>query len=113
MPGVYKEKVCTECKKVHRKRGPFCSQACSNAHRQLSDKTKLLHSYNAKEWKKTPEGVASTKKFARDVEKHKQNEIRRENGEYVLQDDDWYVVPTYEEREDIRDDDNWEEVNQW
>jgi hypothetical protein len=38
MPGVYKLKVCPECKKEHRKRGPFCSQACSNSHREVSDK---------------------------------------------------------------------------
>lgn len=110
MPGVYKKKVCLECNIEHRKRGKFCSQACSNAHRTIGDKTRLKHSHNAKEWKKTPEGVASTKKFARDIEKHKQNLIRRENGEYVLQDDDWYVVPDYGDKDDIRDDDNWEET---
>lgn len=113
MPGVYKQKVCPECNEVHRKRGPFCSQACSNAHRPISDKTRLKHSYNATEWKKTPEGIASTKKFARDVEKHQQNLIRRENGEYVLQDDDWYVVPEYADKDDIQDNDNWEEAEQW
>jgi hypothetical protein len=38
MPGVYKLKSCPECKKEHRKRGPFCSQACHNSHREVSDK---------------------------------------------------------------------------
>jgi hypothetical protein len=40
MPGVYKLKECPECKKEHRKRGPFCSQACSNSHREVSDKVR-------------------------------------------------------------------------
>jgi hypothetical protein len=93
MAGVYKQKECKQCGEVHRKRGPFCSQACSNSFREVGIKTKLLHSHNAKEWKKTPEGVASTKKFARDIETHKKNEERRANGEYVLQEDDWYVLP--------------------
>lgn len=38
MPGVYKLKECRNCKKEHRKRGPFCSQACSNSYREPSDK---------------------------------------------------------------------------
>lgn len=38
MPNVYKLKVCPECKKEHRKRGPFCSQACSNSHREPTEK---------------------------------------------------------------------------
>lgn len=113
MPGVYKEKICPNCNKVHRKRGPNCSQACANSVREISDKTKLIHSHNAKEWKKTPEGVASTKKFARDIARHKQNEERRSRGEYVLEDDDWYVVPEYGDKEDINDNDNWQEVDGW
>lgn len=93
MAGVYKEKECPNCKKLHRKRGQFCCVACSNSHREIGFKTKLIHSHNAKEWKKTPEGVASSKKFVRDIETHKKNQERRENGEYVLQEDDWYVLP--------------------
>jgi hypothetical protein len=38
MPGVYKLKNCPECNKEHRKQGRFCSQSCSNSHREVSDK---------------------------------------------------------------------------
>ena len=38
MPGVYKLKECPNCKKEHRKRGPFCSQGCHNSHREVSEK---------------------------------------------------------------------------
>jgi hypothetical protein len=37
MPGVYKLKSCPECKKEHRKQGIFCSQSCSNSHREVSE----------------------------------------------------------------------------
>jgi len=93
LPGVYKEKECLECKKVHRKRGPFCSQACSNTHREVKVTTRIKLSNVAKEYKQTPEGIASSKKLVRDAEKRKQDEERRAKGEYVLQEDDWYVLP--------------------
>lgn len=32
--GEYKEKVCPQCKKAHRRRGPFCSKSCSNLGRK-------------------------------------------------------------------------------
>lgn len=59
----------------------------------------------------TPEGIATTKKFARDIEKHK----RRQSGEYVPNEDDWYVVPDHDKDEDFNDD-GWTEVednNRW
>lgn len=110
MPGIYRKKVCTHCGVEHRKRGKYCSIACSNSHRTISDKTKLLHQRNSRDWKQTPEGIATTKKFARDVEKHK----RRQSGEYVPDDEDWYIVP--ERDDDTNDGDTWTEVednNRW
>jgi hypothetical protein len=61
MPGVYKLKNCPECKKEHRKKGKFCSQACSNSHREVSEKVienirKLAETNN-----RTPEGIAAAK----------------------------------------------------
>lgn len=112
MPGVYKEKECLECKKVHRKRGPFCSQACSNTHREVKVTTRMKLSQVAKEYKQTPEGIADTKKLVRDAARRLEDEKKRERGEYVLQEDDWYVVPGGStEVEDFRDDDNWQEVD--
>jgi hypothetical protein len=38
MPGVYRIKKCPNCKKDHRRRGPFCCQGCHNSFREVSDK---------------------------------------------------------------------------
>jgi hypothetical protein len=70
----------------------------------------------AKEYKQTPEGIADTKKLVRDAAKRLDDEKKRERGEYVLQEDDWYVVPGGAEPEDFRDSDNWQEIdndNSW
>jgi hypothetical protein len=61
VPGVYKLKNCPNCKKEHRKKGNFCSQACSNSHREVSEKVienirKLAETNN-----RTPEGIATAK----------------------------------------------------
>lgn len=110
MPGVYREKSCLECGKVHRKRGPFCSQACSNSHREVKVTTREKLSQVAKEYKQTPEGIADTKKLVRDAARRVEDNKKRDAGEYVLQEDDWYVLPFEPEVEDIRDDDDWQEV---
>lgn len=47
MPGVYREKECPTCGKKHRKKGPYCSKACSNAGRGFEVRAKL--SANARE----------------------------------------------------------------
>ncbi len=111
MPGVYREKSCPECSKVHRKRGPFCSQACSNSHRDVSVITREKLSKVATEYKQTPEGIADTKKLVRDTVKRADDNKKRDNGEYVLQEDDWYVLPFEEDKEDFRDGDEWQEVS--
>ena len=41
MPGVYREKVCPTCGKKHRKKGKFCSKACSNSGRDEVVRAKL------------------------------------------------------------------------
>ena len=58
MPGVYKLKTCPECKKEHRKRGVFCSQGCSNSHREVSDKVRENMRKVAAESQGTPERIA-------------------------------------------------------
>lgn len=102
MPGVYRKKNCPHCGIEHRGRGLFCSKACSNSNREVKPETKEKVSEKMKEFKLTPEGIAGTKKFLRDVETHKKNIEKRANGEYVLQEDDWYVLPP---SDDIDDDD--------
>ena len=64
----------------------------------------------ATEYKLTPEGIADTKKLVRDSVKRVEDNKKRENGEYVLQEDDWYVLPFEPDVEDFRDDDEWQEV---
>jgi hypothetical protein len=61
MPGVYRLKKCPECDKEHRKKGIFCSQACSNSHREVSDKVRENMRKVAEDYQKTPEAIAQTK----------------------------------------------------
>jgi hypothetical protein len=61
MPGVYKLKNCPECKKEHRKQGKFCSQACSNSHREVSDKVRENMRKVAEDYQRTPEAIARNK----------------------------------------------------
>jgi hypothetical protein len=62
MPGVYKLKNCPECNKEHRKKGLFCSQSCSNSHREVSEKQReqghKLAEYT-KENRGSPEQIAA------------------------------------------------------
>lgn len=39
--GQYREKTCPTCGTKHRKKGPFCSKACSNAGRSAETRAKL------------------------------------------------------------------------
>lgn len=41
MPGVYREKACPTCGKMHRKKGNFCSKTCSNKGRDDDYKQKM------------------------------------------------------------------------
>lgn len=113
MPGVYREKECPVCGIKHRKRGNHCSQSCANSTRVTSDETKRKLSRKTMLWKETEDGRLSTKEFAKNIEKHKDNEEKRSKGEYVLQEDDWYVVPGGSDTHDFRDDDDWQEVGEW
>jgi hypothetical protein len=59
MPGVYKLKSCPQCKKEHRKRGPFCSQACSNSHREPTENQREQGRKLAEERRGAPETIAA------------------------------------------------------
>lgn len=59
MPGVYKLKTCPECKKEHRKKGIFCSQGCSNSHREVTEKQREQGRKLAEDRKGTPEAIAA------------------------------------------------------
>jgi hypothetical protein len=62
--GQYKEKNCKYCKKLHRKRGPYCGQSCANRDRpEYSQKVSENMRKVAAEYNKTPEAVAKQKQF--------------------------------------------------
>ena len=62
--GQYKEKNCKHCTKLHRKRGPYCSQSCANYDRpEYSQKVADNMRKVAIEYNKTPEAIAQQKLF--------------------------------------------------
>lgn len=91
MPGVYRKKNCPHCGKEHRGRGLFCSVACSNSSREVKPETKAKLSEIQKEY--GPMTAARQRKIGQDNEK-------RAKGEYVLQEDDWYVLPPVDDEDD-------------
>lgn len=94
MPGVYKEKECPQCKKRHRGRGNFCSISCANTGQIKSPETKQKLAEKSREYRRTPEGIATTKLIARVTEK-------RHAGVTVLPEDEWIVeVPVDNEDDD-------------
>jgi hypothetical protein len=57
--GKYKEKNCKFCKTLHRKRGPYCCQACANRDRpEYSPKVAEAMRKVAVEYNRTPEAIA-------------------------------------------------------
>lgn len=58
----YKPHPCPYCKIIHRSIGPYCSQACANANREFTEQMRLNYSIAKKEYYKTPEGIATSKR---------------------------------------------------
>lgn len=57
--GKYKEKNCKFCQKPHRKRGPYCCQACANRDRpEYSANVSIAMRKVATEYNRTPEALA-------------------------------------------------------
>ena len=61
--GNYKKKNCKYCNKEHRKRGPYCSQSCSNSDRVPTDNMREAMRKVAVEYNKTPEAIAKQKQL--------------------------------------------------
>ena len=60
--GQYKEKNCKFCKKLHRKRGPYCGQSCANRDRpEYSANVANAMRKVAEEYNRTPEAIAKQK----------------------------------------------------
>jgi len=91
LPGVYKKKNCPNCGVEHRGRGQFCSVGCSNSFREVKPETRQKLSEIQKEY--GAQTAARQRKIGQDNEK-------RAKGEYVLQEDDWYVLPPSDDDDD-------------
>lgn len=91
MPGVYRKKNCPQCGVEHRKRGQFCSIACSNSFREVKPETRQKLSEIQTDY--------SAQTIARNIKRGEDN-AKRERGEYVLQEDDWYVLPPVDDEDD-------------
>lgn len=101
MPGVYKKKECPNCKKTHRGRGQFCSITCANTGRIVTPETKLKLSKKSTEYRRTPEGIATTKTIARVTEKRHDVNQKIKKGEYILEPDDYSIeIPILEDDDD-------------
>lgn len=61
MPGVYKEKSCLSCGVKHRKKGPYCSQACANTGREPTENMRKHMRKVAMDYNLTPEAIAQKK----------------------------------------------------
>jgi len=103
MPGVYAKKDCPNCKKTHRGRGQYCCISCANTGRKLSEETKQKLSVKSREYRNTPEGIATTKTIARVTEKRHDVNQKIKEGHYILEPDDWAVeIPTFDDDDNIR-----------
>jgi hypothetical protein len=56
--GQYREKNCKYCEKPFRKQGVFCSKACSNSNRPVSDRVRENMKEVAEDYNKTPAALA-------------------------------------------------------
>ena len=56
--GQYREKNCKYCEKPFRKQGVFCSKACSNSHRPVSERVRENMKEVAEDYNKTPAALA-------------------------------------------------------
>ena len=106
MAGVYKLKTCPGCNVEHRKRGIYCSQACSNSKRIISDETRKKLSAKQIEYQQTPEGVAQVAAFNNATAQRIEDEDKRKKGIYVSVPDDWAMdIDTVNDYDPWADDD--------
>ena len=91
MPGVYKKKDCPNCKKTHRGRGQYCSISCANTGRIVTPETKQKLAEKSREYRRTPEGIATTKIIARVTEKRHDVNQKLKDGHYILEPEDYYL----------------------
>jgi len=61
--GQYKEKSCKFCNKLHRKRGPYCGQACANRDREPTERMRDTMRKVAEDYNRTPEALAKQAMF--------------------------------------------------
>ena len=100
MPSVYKKKDCPNCKKTHRGRGLYCSTSCANTGRKVTEETKQKLREKSLEYRRTPEGIATTKTIARVTEKRHDVNQKIKEGHYILEPEDYYVDVWTDETDD-------------
>lgn len=59
--GQYKQKNCKYCNKLHKKRGPYCSQSCAAYDREPTEHMRETMRKVAIEYNQTPEAIAQQK----------------------------------------------------
>ena len=100
MPGVYKKKECPNCKKTHRGRGQYCSISCANTGRIVTPETKQKLAEKSREYRRTPEGIATTKIIARVTEKRHDVNQKLKDGHYILEPEDYYLDIWHDDTDD-------------
>ncbi len=84
--GQYKEKSCKFCKKLHRKRGPYCGQSCANRDRpEYSANVANAMRKVAEDYNRTPEALAKQAMFNTSMNSLTADDLeRKERAEKIL-----------------------------
>jgi len=86
----YPDKICPKCGAKHNKRRLFCSLSCGNSRKYTEEdkekRRKALLKFHA-----TAEGEETRRKASQFVTKMNLDNAKINRGEYVLQEDDWYI----------------------
>lgn len=116
MPNVYRKKICPNCDKEHRQRGPYCSKSCSNlARAPMSPVTKSRISHGnmiGQARRIREEGGLSDHLIANQLKlaaKHAENPE-----DHVVNPDELYLPPMTRQLDDgweVSDGDLWKEVD--
>lgn len=84
--GQYREKNCKYCEKPFRKQGIFCSKACSNSNRPVSDRVRDNMREVAEDYNKTPAALARQSQFNTTL-------VTLESDDYAIEIPTIYDVP--------------------
>jgi len=110
MPNKYKEKDCLHCGTKFRKQGVYCSIACSNKARTVTQETKDKIKAKTREYYSSPEGIATANKNSKQMTEYNQKGYMPFNGISV---DDFAVpIPDIKDLSDY-DMDGYDLAEKW